>query len=97
MILQIIDESGIENNKKSFLPKAEIKNHNLLIDVGNFYDQLINDLINLSKQRSLDAALRAIKQTVFQGIAGQKLRLYTVLKKSKETVLEFYKGTAKVL
>ena len=91
------DESGIKNNKKSFLPKAEIKNHNLLIDVRNFYDQLINDLINLSKQRSLDAALTAIKQTVFQGIAGQKLRLYTVLKKSKETVLEFYKGTAKVL
>ena len=35
---------------------------------------------------------------VFQGIASQKLRLYTVLEKSKEkTVLEFLKGTAKVL
>ena len=27
-------------------------------------------------------------------IAGQKLRLYTILEISKETVLEFYKGTA---
>ena len=26
-----------------------------------------------------------------------KVRLYTILEKSKETVLEFYKGTAKVL
>ena len=27
--------------------------------------------------------------------AGEKLRLYTVLERLKETVLEFYKGTAK--
>ena len=52
----------------------------------------------MAKQRkALDADLRAIQQVVFQGIAGQKLRLYTIFKKSKETVLEFYKGTAKVV
>ena len=28
---------------------------------------------------------------------GIKIRLYTILGKSKETVLEFYEGTAKVL
>ena len=32
---------------------------------------------------------------LFQGIAGKKLRLYTILEKSKETVLEFYNGTEK--
>ena len=37
-----------------------------------------------------------MQQIAFQGIARQKSRLYTVLEKSKETVLEFYKGTAKV-
>ena len=38
---------------------------------------------------------------MFQGVAGgddsTKLRLYTILEKSKETVLEFYKGITKVL
>ena len=50
---------------------------------------------------ALDADPRAIQQIVFQGVAGgvdiTKLRLYTILEKSKETVLEFYKGSAKVL
>ena len=30
-------------------------------------------------------------------VAVTKIRLYTILEKSKETVFEFYKGTAKVL
>ena len=41
------------------------------------------------------------KQIVFQGVAGgadgTKRRLYAILEESKETVLEFYKGTAKVV
>ena len=57
--------------------------------------------VDLSKQKSLDADPRAIQQTVFQGVVGEadstKTRLYTILKKSKETVLEFYKGAANVL
>ena len=44
---------------------------------------------------------RAIQQIVFKGLAwganNTKIRLYTILEKSKETVLEFYKGAAKVL
>ena len=56
--------------------------------------------VDLSKQNVLDAAPRAIQQIVFQEIAGgnegTKIRLYTILEQSKETVLGFYKGTAKV-
>ena len=55
----------------------------------------------LRQQKALDSDLRAIQQIVFQLVAGgadnAKIRLYTVLKKSKETILEFYKGTAKFL
>ena len=54
--------------------------------------------VDLSKQKTLDADPRAMQQIVFQGVAGgndgTKTRLYTFLKQSKETVLEFYKGTA---
>ena len=57
--------------------------------------------VDLSKQKALDADPRAIQQIVFQGAIGgnngTKIRIYTILEQSKETVLEFYKGTAKVL
>ena len=39
------NEAGIQNNKKYFLRRGEIKNYNALIDGRNFYDQPINDLI----------------------------------------------------
>ena len=53
--------------------------------------------MDLSKQKALDADPRATQQVVFQGKTKQKTRLYTVLEKSKKTVLEFYKETAEVL
>ena len=57
--------------------------------------------VDLSKQKALDADLRAIQQILFQGVVGgddnTKIILYTILEKSKETVLEFYKRTAKIL
>ena len=39
------DEADIKDNRKYFLPRAEINNDNVLIDGRNFYDQLINGLI----------------------------------------------------
>ena len=57
--------------------------------------------VDLTKQKALDADPRAIQQVVFQGVSAgadnTKIRLYIILEKLKETVLEFYKGTAKVL
>ena len=57
--------------------------------------------VDLSKQKALDADPRAIQQIVFQGVvggdAGTKIRLYTILEQSKGAMLEFSKGTAKVL
>ena len=56
--------------------------------------------VDLNKQKALDADPRAIQQIVFQGVVGAnartKIRLYTILEKSKETILEFSKGTVKV-
>ena len=57
--------------------------------------------VDLSKQKALDADPRAIQQIAFQGVVGgadgTKIRLYITLEKSKKTMLEFFKGTAKVL
>ena len=40
---------------------------------------------------------RSIQKIEFYGMLNTNLQVCTVLEKSKETVLEFYKGTAKVL
>ena len=42
----VADETaGVKNNGKYFLQRVEIKNYNVLIDGGNFYNQPIDDLI----------------------------------------------------
>ena len=72
-----------------------------LLDYGYFKDNYRLIAVDLSKQRALDAHPRAIQQIVFQGFVGgddnTKTRLYANLEQSKETVLEFCKGTAKLL
>ena len=72
-----------------------------LLDYAYFKDNYRLTAVDLSKQKALDADPRAIQQIVFQGVVGgannTKIRLYTILEKSKETILEFAKGTAKVL
>ena len=72
-----------------------------MLDYAYFKDNYRLIAVDLSKQKALDADPRAIQQIVFQGVVGgennTKIRLYTILEKSKETILEFAKGTAKVL
>ena len=72
-----------------------------LLDYAYFKDNYKLIAVDLSKQKALDADPRAIQQIVFQGVVGgndgTKIRLYTVLEQSKETMLEFSKGTTKVL
>ena len=62
-----------------------------LLDYAYFKDNYILIAVNLSKQKALDADPRAVEQIVFQGVVGEddntKIRLYTILKQSKETVI----------
>ena len=57
---------------------------------------------DLSKQKALGADSRAIQQIIFAGtikakVAHTRVVIFYVLEKSKETILEFSKGTTKVL
>ena len=52
--------------------------------------------VDLSKQKELDPDPRAIQQTEFFGNLRTNSHVCTTLEKSKETVVEFYKGTTKV-
>ena len=121
---------------KYYLPTAEIKEYNLVIDGGNFFDQPIqNDLkrydnirkiktvegddyttgyllsypyfknydnlipIDLSKQQKLDVDPKAIQQINFTGnlTRGGAATMHFIIEEVKETVVDFSKGTIKVL
>ena len=73
-----------------------------LLDFAYFEknDRLI--AADLSKQKALDADSSAIQQIIFTGkikAAADDTRviIYYILEQSKETILEFAKGTTKVL
>ena len=56
---------------------------------------------DLSKQKALDADSRAIQQIIFTGeikstVENTRVIIFYLLEKSKETILEFSKGTTKV-
>ena len=68
-----------------------------LLDYQYFKDHYNQIAVDLRKQKELDADSRAFQQTEFYGMFKANSQVCTVLEKSKETMLEFYKGTAKVL
>ena len=52
---------------------------------------------DLSKQKALDADSRAIQQIIFTSKLNTAASIYYILEKSKETILQFSKGTTEVL
>ena len=66
-----------------------------LLDYDYFKKNYQLIAVDLSKQRELDADPGAIQQTEFIGMLKTRTNIFTILEKSKETILEFYKGTAK--
>ena len=68
-----------------------------LLDYDYFKNNYQLIAVDLSKQRELDADPRAIQQIEFIGMLKTRSNVFTILEKSKETILEFYKGTSKVM
>ena len=68
-----------------------------LLDYQYFKNHYQLIAVDLSKQKELDADPRAIQQIEFYGMLKTNSEVCTVLEKSTETILEFYKGAAKVL
>ena len=82
--------------KKVMIGKGEDYTTGSLQDYSCFtkYYKLV--AVDLSKQKELDADPRAIQQIEFEYMIGTTSTIYWVLENSKETILEFYKGTVKV-
>ena len=67
-----------------------------LLDYNYFKKHYKFVAVDLSKQKELDADPRAIQQIEFKYMLGTNSTIYWVLEKSKEIILEFYKGTVKL-
>ena len=68
-----------------------------LLDYAYFKKNYQIIAVDSSKQKKLDADPRSIQQIEFIGIVDTASDVYTILEKSKEAVLEFFKGTAKIM
>ena len=92
-------ESDIEKYrelKKVMIGKGEDYTTGSLLDFNYFDKHYKLVAVDLSKQKELDADPRAIQQIEFKYMLGINSTIYWVLEKSKEAILEFYKGTVKV-
>ena len=92
-------ESDIEKYrelKKVMIGKGEDYTTESLLDYNYFKEHYKLVAVDLSKQKELDMNPRAIQQIEFKYMLGTNSTIYWVLKKYKETILEFYKGTVKV-
>ena len=92
-------ESDIEKYrelKKVMIRKGEDYTTGSLLDYYYFNKHYKLVAVDLSKQKDLDADPRAIQQIEFKYMLKTNSTIYWVLEKSKETILEFYKGTVKV-
>ena len=92
-------ESDIEKYReliKVMTGKGEDYTTGSLFDFNYFNKHYKLVAVDLTKQKESDADPRAIQQIEFKYMLGTNSTIYRVLDKSKETVLEFYKGTVKV-
>ena len=68
-----------------------------LLDFVYFKEKYRLIAADLSKQKALDADLRAIQQIIFTDKTSGDVIIYYILEKSKETISEFSKGQTKLL
>ena len=68
-----------------------------LLDFAYFEKKYRSVVADLIKQKAWDADSRAIQQIIFTEKTDNTIRVYYILEKSKETILQFSKGTAKFL
>ena len=92
-------ESEIEKYReltKVMIGKGEDNTTGSLFDFNYFDKHYKLVAVDLSKQKELDADPIAIQQIEFKYMLRTSSTIYWVLEKSKETILEFDKGTVKV-
>ena len=90
------DIEKYRESKKVMIGKGEDYTTGSLLDYNYFKKHYKLVVVDLSKQKELDRDPRAIQQIEFKYMLETDSTIYWVLEKSKETILEFYKGTVEV-
>ena len=90
------DNEKYRELQKVMIGKGEDYTTGSLLDYNYFNKHYKLVAVDLSKQKELDADPRAIQQIEFKYMLETNSTIYWVLEKSKESILEFYKGTVKV-
>ena len=88
--------------RKIFTGQSDDYTTSCLLDLAYFEKNYRLLAADLSKQKTLDADSRPIQQIIFTGkikatVANTRVIIFQILEKLKETILEFSKGTTKVL
>ena len=93
------DKVTYENIRKIAIGQGDDYTTGCLLDYTYFKKYYKMIAIDLSKQQALDADPRAIQQINFTANLDRagNTRFYFILEEAKETVLDFSKGTVKVL
>ena len=86
----------MQRDRKTATGRGDDYTTGCLLDYQYFKDHYQLIAVDLSKQKELDADSRAIQQIEFYMMLKTKSQVCTVLEKSKEAMLEFYKGIGKV-
>ena len=88
-----------ENIRKIATGQGDDYTTGCLLDYSYFKDHYKMIAIDLSKQQALDADPRAIQQINFTANLDRagNTTMFFIIEETKETVLDFSQGTAKVL
>ena len=90
-------DQPINNKKTNDLIKQYDELRKVSTGQGDDYTNYRLIAADISKQKALNTDSRAIHQIIYTGKVNAAVVIYCIYEKSKETVLEFYKGTTKVL
>ena len=83
--------------RKLTIGKCDDYTTECLLDYKYFRDHFLIAACNLQQQKELDADPRSVQQIEANFMLNINSQILPVLQKSKDTLLEFYKGTAKLL
>ena len=93
------DKITYEKITKIAIDQGDYYTTDWLLDYVYFQNYYKMIAVDLSKQQALDADLKAIQQINFTANLNRagNTRIYFILEEGKETVLDFSKGTVKVM
>ena len=93
------DKITYEKITKIAIDQGDYYTTDCLLDYVYFQNYYKMIAVDLSKQQALDADLKAIQQINFTANLNRagNTRIYFILEEGKETVLDFSKGTVKVM